>query len=104
MAGGSFPLINAEEDDEVAFLVLLVVDLVVATAVAAGTSSPPFTTALLPLLLLLLSCTAVIIFLNTLGIVLSRPINSFWASAAARPRWRTRGAKSDKQCAEASRT
>ena len=103
MAGGSFSLINAEEEDEVAFLALLAVVLV-ATALAAGTSSPPFTTALSPLLLLLLSCTAVIIFLNTLGIVLSRPINSLWASAAVRPRWRTIGAKSDKHCAEASRT
>ena len=86
-----------------AFLALLLVVDLVATALADGTSSPPFTTALLQLLLLL-SCTAVIIFLNTRGIVLSRPINSLWASAAARPRWRTRGAKSDKHCAEASRT
>ena len=38
----------------------------------------------------------VIIFLYTRGAVLSSPISSLCASAAPLPRWRTRGASSDK--------
>ena len=105
MAGGSLSLLeradDEEEDEDAAFLTVVVVPLVAAAADGTPPSSPAFTA---PLLLLLLSWTAAIIFLNTLGTELSRPISSLCASAAARPRWRTRGASRDRHWAEASRT
>ena len=72
-------------------------------AVAAGGIPPACPSALPPLPLFVFSIEA-IIFLNTLGAVLSSPISSLCASAAPRPRWRTRGASRDRHWAEASRT